>query len=153
MLSLFQNTVDSNTSHEKRLFFVRISEKFGENDNIRIGKSRLFDHVPGHIKLSSVTVIQPKSVKISRHHLDILFHVFPSIRWITWLFSIPDSDQITPNINPTSKVVELLRKSKILSTVSPCYPSVIQSIETFLLTIFTTWNSREIFLDKWVWII
>jgi hypothetical protein len=134
VLGFFEDCIDTDTSDKEGLLLIVVGKELSKNDDIRIGDPRLFDHITSDIELSSMAVVKPESIEHFGHSLDIIFHVLPSVGRIRGFLAIPNSEEIAPYIDPSPEVVKMLGKGEILPAVSTGHPSIVQCIETLLLS-------------------
>ena len=140
-----QNTVSSWCSDKNCFFLFCCCEKFCKNNNFWLYFSCLFNHPLSNIQLCSMKVIKSKAIENSSHSLDIFSHVFPS-SGIFRSFSVSDSNEISPDRNFSSEIIEVLSCHQILICVGAHNPAIVQSRNC---TLFHCLDMRKVRVDEW----
>lgn len=144
MLSLLENTINTNLFHEYCSLGIRRCKQLCKNDEIRVDFSSLFYQVSCHINLCTMQVVHPESIKILSHLLHIFQHMLPCLRRIRRLLSISNPQQISPSIHASSKIVVFLRCNEDLTRICTANPTIIDGIKVFI----SPFHFREIFVHK-----
>lgn len=125
MLDFKQCAIDAWSSHKHCFFPFRACKQFSKYNNLRPHFPCFFDHKLCNIHLSSMQIIQSKSIKIFSHHFYIICHMLPCW-WISRVFSISDSYQVTPYWYSTPKIIKVFSCYQILICICTHHPTIIQ---------------------------
>lgn len=83
------------------------------------------------------------------HFSDVVGHVLPRLRSISWTFSISDPQKIAPDVDSPPQVIVLLRKHKEFPRVCASDPPVIDRVKLLILAHYL----REALIDQRVRVI